>query len=121
MATYIATAFSFLAANLGWFGGMSQTETFFWTCLVLEAVLSVILVLVLLVWGGSDGGGAVGVLVGGGVSLVAVVLIVVNFLLCMLLAWIATQLWTSLDFFLAFQVFAIGSATGKLFSSKKSD
>lgn len=119
MATYIATAFSFLAANLGWFGGIPQTEVFFWAeivCLIVCAVVGIVLMIVT----GGVLEGVTGAVLGGLGSILGIVGIAVRFLLCMLAAWICTQLW-GLDFYLAFQLLAIGSATGQLFKYEKSD
>lgn len=112
MITYILTAFSFLAANFGWFGGAPQTEIFFWTELIAIALVLVVVIVMLVIAGG----------VGFGLGTSALVMLfeAISLGLCMLAAWICTMLW-SVDFFLAYQIMAIGAATASLFKLKKSD
>lgn len=110
MITYILTAFSFLAANFGWFGGAPQTEIFFWSQIVLAAVVLVVIIGILIAAGG---------VAGAGVGLIAAFVEAISILLCILAAWICTMLW-AVDFFLAFQIMAIGAATASLFRAKAS-
>lgn len=116
MVTYIITAFSFLAANFGWFGGTGQTEIFFWCEVIATAAVILIIGGVILFCFLADRSFD-GLLAGGAFSLITVVLLSVVPLLCILAAWICTMLW-EIDFFLAYQVMCIGSATAGLFRSR---
>lgn len=110
MFTYLITAFSFLAANFGWFGGMPQTEIFFWT----EVIISVAIVLAIGIFLIAVFAGSGTSLLGAGISILYWFFAALIFLICILVAWIATMLW-SVDFFLAYQLMCIGSATAGLF------
>lgn len=108
MATYILTAFSFLAANFGWFSGMPQTEIFFWASIIVSCIL-IVVILALFVLVASQNG------IRGSIWLAALMLLVgaVVCLVNILVAWVCTMLW-AVDFYLAYQLMCIGSATAGL-------
>lgn len=116
MMTYIVTAFSFLAANFGWFGGTGQTEIFFWCEITATAAVILVCGGIILFTCLADRSFE-GFLAGSAFSLITIVLLAIVPLVCILVAWVCTMLW-EVDFFLAYQIMCIGSATAGLFRSK---